>query len=276
KTKKVVAGPASTADVLYATKAAKRLGVKPGNKDYVVFGVPKNTVVVSCGTDAVACPGVATTPTSTSWYLFKYNNPDDPNNPNPIPQLTGSDLKLSGTRADFDQTRGPIVLMQFTGKGSKKFQQITKGLYNRGNLLGAPQHFAIVLDRQIRSFPQIDPTDSSLSNGISGNAEITGLNSFQEAKNLALVLPTGSLPYNFQTLESTNVSATLGKDSLQEAKRAAIGGLIAVIIFLLIVYRFLGLIPVLGLPIYAAILYRANLLFHVTHTLPRLAGTILP
>ena len=52
--------------------------------------------------------------------------------------------------------------MQFTGKGSKKFQKITSGLYRRGNLLGAPQHFAIVLDREIKSFPQIDPNDSSL------------------------------------------------------------------------------------------------------------------
>jgi SecD/SecF fusion protein len=275
KTKRVVAGPASTADVLYTTRVAKRLGIKPGNTDYVAFGVPKNTVVVSCGPPAVACPGVATTPTSTTWYMFKYNNPDDPNNPTPIPQLTGSDLKLSGTRADIDQTQGPIVLMQFTGKGSKKFQTITKDLYNRGNLLGTPQHFAIVLDRQIKSFPQIDPTDSSLSNGISGNAEITGLSSFQEAKNLALVLQTGSLPYNFQTLESTNVSATLGKDSLQQAKRAAIGGLIAVIIFLIVVYRFLGVIAVLGLGIYAVLLYGAILLFNVTLTLPGFAGLIL-
>src|SRR5262245_15099429 len=107
--------------------------------------------------------------------MFKYNNPDDPINPNPIPELTGSDLKLSGTSVDVDQTRCPIVLMQFTVKGSKKFQTITKNLYNRGNLLGAPQHFAIVLDRQIRCFPQIDSTDSSLSYGISGNAEISGL-----------------------------------------------------------------------------------------------------
>jgi SecD/SecF fusion protein len=275
KTKKVVAGPASAAGALYKTRVAKRLGVKPGQKGYVVFGVPKNTVVVSCGTDAVACPGVATTPTTTYWYLFKYDNPDDPNNPRPVPELTGSDLKLSGTRADFDQTRGPIVLMQFTGHGSKKFQSITKSLYQRGNLLGTPQHFAIVLDRQIKSFPQIDPTDSSLANGISGNAEISGLTSFQEAKNLALVLQTGSLPYNFQTLESTNVSATLGKDSLQQAKRAAIGGLIAVIIFLIVVYRFLGLIAVLGLGIYAALLYGAILLFNVTLTLPGFAGLIL-
>jgi SecD/SecF fusion protein len=293
-TKKVIAGPVATRSSLFETKPAKKLhlterslqasGGTPKQKaqakakakpTYVVFGVPKGTVIVSCGPPTSPCPGVSTNPTSTTWYLFKYNNPDAPNNPNPIPEITGSDLKLSGTRADIDPTRGPVVLMQFTSKGSKKFQKVTRGLYQRGSLLNSPQHFAIVLDRQIKSFPQIDYTDSTLANGISGNAQITGLSSFKEAKDLALVLQTGSLPYNFATLESTNVSATLGKDSLQQAKRAAIAGLIAVIIFLLVVYRFLGLIAVLGLLIYAALLYGAILLFNVTLTLPGFAGLIL-
>jgi preprotein translocase subunit SecD len=125
------------------------------------------------------------------WYLFKY---DPDNKEKPVPELTGADLKLSGTRADLDPSQGPVVLMDFTGAGSKKFQAITQGLYQRGSLLGARSTFAIVLDREIKSFPQIDYTDSTLANGISGNAQITGIGSFGEAKNLALVLQTGSLP----------------------------------------------------------------------------------
>ena len=281
-TKKLIAGPSVSRDALFNTKPAKKRGIsarsvsaaKPTKKpkpSYVAFGVPKGTVVISCGTDAVVCPGVATEPTTTTWYLFRYN-PDSENGP---PELTGKDLKLSGTRADLDPSQGPVVLMEFTGAGSKKFQKITQGLYQRGNLLGTAQHFAIVLDREIKSFPQIDYTDSSLANGISGNAQITGLSSFKEAKDLALVLQTGSLPYKFTTLESTNVSATLGKDSLREAKRAAIGGLIAVAIFLLLFYRFMGIIAVTGLGIYMALLYGAILLFNVTLTLPGFAGLIL-
>jgi SecD/SecF fusion protein len=288
KTKKLIAGPVNTRELLLASTAAKKLKItaeslsapetkttdKKTKTSYVAFGVPKNTVVVSCGTDAVVCPGTGT-PTSTTWYLFKTNNPDDPNNENPVPELTGKDLKLSGTRADLDPSRGAVVLMDFTGSGSKKFQKITRALYQRGSVLNAPQHFAIVLDREIKSFPQIDYTDSSLANGISGSAQITGLSGFGEAKNLALVLQTGSLPYDFRTLESTNVSATLGKDSLQQAKKAAIGGLIAVAIFLLVLYRFMGVVAVLGLGIYAALLYGAILLLGVTLTLPGFAGLIL-
>src|SRR5213076_901576 len=71
------------------------------------------------------------------------------------------------------------------------------------------------------------------------------------------------------------VSATLGKDSLRQARNAAIGGLLVVALFLLLLYRFLGLVAVIGLGIYAAFMYGAILLFGVTLTLPGFAGLIL-
>src|SRR5947207_3842891 len=165
--------------------------------------------------------------------------------------------------------------MQFTGSGSHKFQQVTAEEYNRGRNRRIPQHFAIVLDREIRSFPQIDFNKSDLAGGISGNAEISGIKSIGEAKDLALVLQTGALPVNFVPIERTDISATLGKDSLSEAKKAALIGLLLVAVFLLVLYRFLGLVAVLGLGIYAAFLYAAILLFNVTLTLPGFAGLIL-
>ena len=79
----------------------------------------------------------------------------------------------------------------------------------------------------------------------------------------------------FETLDRTDISATLGKDSLNEAWKAAIGGLILVAIFLLVFYRFLGLVAVVGLAIYAAFLYATILLFNVTLTLPGFAGLVL-
>src|SRR5436305_5893102 len=101
------------------------------------------------------------------------------------------------------------------------------------------------------------------------------MGSLTEAKNLALVLQTGALPVKFVTIERTDVSATLGKDSLRQARDAAIGGLIAVAICLLLLYRFLGLVAVIGLGIYCALMYGAILLFGVTLTLPGFAGLIL-
>ena len=89
------------------------------------------------------------------------------------------------------------------------------------------------------------------------------------------MLQTGALPVEFRTLDQTAISATLGKDSLQEAKTAALVGLLAVALFLLVFYRFLGVVAVVGLVVYAAILYAAILLFNVTLTLPGIAGLVL-
>ena len=190
--------------------------------------------------------------------------------------MTGSELKSSGTQADVDpQTGQPVVRLAFTGKGDRIFQRITKNLYQRGRLWKTPQQFAIVLDRDIKSWPQIDPTDSSLSNGIAGGGQITNIGKFGEAKDLAIVLQTGALPYVFNQLEQSQVSATLGKDSLNQAKLAAAIGLLVVALFLLLLYRFLGLVAVIGLGIYSAFMYGVILMLHVTLTLPGFAGLIL-
>src|SRR5262245_9043559 len=270
KTKRVVSGPYGSEE-----EALKKSGgkLRAGRE---IFAVPGGMVVVTCGEGAVVCPGAngaGVAPDRTYYYLFKYDPPT-------VPQMTGADLKLSGTRADFDTSPGaggrPIVTMEFTGAGSDKFEEITRNEWIRGKLRNTPQHFAIVLDREIKTFPQIDYTDGSLSGGIGGGrAQIQGLDSFQEAKEIALVLQTGALPVKLETLDRTDISATLGKDSLSEAWKAAFAGLILVAFFLLLFYRFLGLVAVAGLGIYAAFLYATILLFNVTLTLPGFAGLVL-
>src|SRR5215212_1002821 len=282
KNKQKSVGPFTTRAA--ALKQAKQGKLRP---PFTVRALPHNTVVITCDSTEVVCPGdsgqqggntIGPPPPGKSYYYLFTHNPDKTGvgDVKGVPQLTGSDLKLSGTRQDFDPTTNePVVLMQFTGSGSHKFQQVTAEEYNRGRNRRIPQHFAIVLDREIRSFPQIDFTKSDLAGGISGNAEISGIKSIGEAKDLALVLQTGALPVNFVPIERTDISATLGKDSLNEAKKAALIGLLLVAVFLLVLYRFLGLVAVIGLGIYAAFLYAAILLFNVTLTLPGFAGLIL-
>jgi SecD/SecF fusion protein len=282
-TPRVVVGPTQTRPELISSRYVKRNG-KKGEipKGTKVLAVPEHMTVITCGKQERYCPGVQeATPSRTYFYLFTY---DPRNEEKPIPEMTGSDLKRKGTKQDIDsQTNEPVVLMDFTGGGAKKFEKITRGLAERGRLVhgqiggddqNAFQQFAIVLDGEIKSAPTIDYNQNP--NGIPGNngAEITGV-SISEAKDLALVLRSGTLPFKLVTIEQTNISATLGKDSLQEAKKAAIGGLLLVAIFLLLFYRFLGLVAVLGLGIYAAFLYAAVLLFNVTLSLPGFAGLIL-
>jgi SecD/SecF fusion protein len=246
------------------------------------YAVPSDRVVLTCGENALQCPGEV--PAGPTWYYLYEYRPNDAEDP--VPELTGEDLQADGTRQDFDQGQ-PIVTLDFTDSGGDKFHDITRELAQRGARLAAlagvtdrnandpyNQRFAIVLDNEIRSFPQIDFDDNP--DGIAGgNAQITGLEGVDEAKDLALVLQTGALPVEFVQVESTDISATLGEDSLREALIAGIGGLTAVALFLLLFYRFLGVIAILGLAIYAVFFYGAILLFNVTLTLPGFAGLIL-
>jgi SecD/SecF fusion protein len=283
-----VAGPAQT---LHRDKQTQEAGlldpyggkIPAGDK---VLPVPAQTVVISCSAKTTTvCPGdTAGLPPAgkTDYYLFKHGTyPGDQYGP--YPNMTGKDLKLSGIQAQFDPTTGgPIVTLQFTGHGNSLFHTVTKHEAVRGAITGQGANcsvacsFAIVLDNELRSWPAINPTQ--LPNGIDPTgtgAEITGIGSSSEASDLAFVLQTGALPINFVTQEQTDVSATLGKDSLNQARDAAIGGLLVVALFLLVLYRFLGLVAVIGLAIYAAFMYGAILIFGVTLTLPGFAGLIL-
>ncbi|MBD0290271.1 MAG: protein translocase subunit SecD [Thermoleophilia bacterium] len=276
--KKLLAGPADTrADVLDELASAPPKGAR-------FFVVPEGRTILTCGRSQRLCPGVGTQPMRTYYYLFEYRPTASKD---PVPELTGKDLKLQGTQQDFDRGQ-PIVTLEFTDAGGDKFHEITRELARRGRqlavTLGVPtdnesrqavlQRFAIVLDNEIRSFPTIDFVDNP--DGIAGGrAQITGLDSVGEAKDLALVLQTGALPYTFAQLERMDISATLGEDSLREALFAGIGGLLAVALFLLLVYRFLGVVAIVGLGVYGVFLYGTILGFNVTLTLPGFAGLIL-
>ncbi|MDQ3777311.1 MAG: protein translocase subunit SecD, partial [Actinomycetota bacterium] len=278
KAKKVIAGPEDSRERLRQSYRTRTGEAVP--KRWRYFGVPEKTVILTCGRGERYCPGVnQDRPTQDFFYLFKF---DPQNRRNPVPEMTGKDLKLDGTRHDFSQQRGgAVVLMEFTDDGGEKFHDITRELAARGqsasNQVGhdnALQAFAIVLDREIKSTPTVDWEENP--DGIAGNsAEITGLGGIDEAKELALVLRSGALPYEFEQVDFTEVSATLGKNSLREAIQASLIGLFVVAAFLLLVYRFLGVVAILGLALNAVFLYAVIVLFDVTLTLPGFAGMIL-
>ena len=168
------------------------------------------------------------------------------------------------------------MLIDFTGEGSKQFQEITRDLYRTGLLKQTPQTFAIVLDNVMESDPMIDYTDPTLRDGISDSAEISGGNmTVQESKDLAFVLNTGALPVKLETAYQQQVSATLGKDSLDQALVAGFAGLVLVLVYMLLFYRFLGLVADLALIVYGILLWGLFNIIPVTLTLPGIAGLIL-
>jgi SecD/SecF fusion protein len=277
KAKKVISGPEETQQRIrqaYRTRTGKAVP-----KNFRIWGIPEKTIILTCGIGERYCPGVQQAPPQQDhFYLFRH---DPLNQENPVPEMTGRDLKLDGTRQDFSQTQGPIVLMEFTDDGGEKFHDVTRDIAQRGQLLSgqvgkdrALQGFAIVLDREIKSAPTID-WDTNPDGIAGGSAEITGIGDVGEAQDLALVLRSGALPYEFEQVDFTRVSATLGKESLAQAIKASLIGLAVVALFLLLVYRFLGVVAILGLALNAVFLYAVLVLFEVTLTLPGFAGMIL-
>ena len=197
------------------------------------------------------------------WYVYKRP-----------PAMTGDAVK--GARAGFGQGGKPNVLIDFTSEGSRQFQKITRELYRSGLLKNEPQTFAIVLDNVMESDPMIDYTDPGLRDGISSGAEISGGNmTLQESKDLAFVLKTGALPVKLIPAFQQQVSATLGKDSLNQGLIAGLIGLGLVLIYMLVYYRFLGLVADLALIVYGILLWGLFSAIPVTLTLPGIAGMIL-
>ena len=183
------------------------------------------------------------------------------------PQLTGS--ALSGAQVGFDQNNQPKVDMQFKGDGATKFADLTDKLGKAAQITGQDQLLAIVLDGTVQSAPRVQERIEG------GRAEITGKFTLAEAKNLALVLQTGALPITLLPVQQRTVGATLGKASLSQAVFAGLIGLILVAVFMLAVYRLLGLIADIALVIYAILLWGILNAIGVTLTLPGIAGLIL-
>ncbi|HKU58121.1 MAG TPA: hypothetical protein VJP39_00835, partial [Gaiellaceae bacterium] len=174
-----------------------------------VLKAPAHTIVVTCPAVDGCLGATSASVRGDYYYLMKYYPDGQGPHGTVVPEMTGGDLVLSGTRADYGMSGFPVVLLQFTGHGSDVFQKITRAeaergrrLYDasgrKGNPVNYAQHFAIVVDQVLESTPYIDFRQNP--KGVPGpNAEID-LNggSFDEAKNLAVELESGTLPFRLE------------------------------------------------------------------------------
>jgi SecD/SecF fusion protein len=193
--------------------------------------------------------------------------------------LFGNDI--TNPQQSTDQTGSPDVSFGFSSKGANEFQKVTGEIAHRGDLvsgLGSTyrQHFAVALDNKLITVPSIDfkqYPDGILGGG--GGADITGGFTIQSAQDLATQLRLGALPIKLQLISESQVSATLGKQALNQGLVAGAAGLLVVAIFLLAYYRVLGLIATAALAVYALYFYALIKLIPITLTLPGIAGLIL-
>ncbi len=183
-----------------------------------------------------------------NWYVLK----------SPV-LLTGDRINDAGPstgRTSFDI----VVSMSFDGVGRRKFAQVT------GDHIG--EHLAILLDSKVQSAPVIQDQ-------IIGNAIIQGNFTYEEASYLSNILKAGAFPVGVQIAEERTVGPTLGQESIDDGVLAALIGLGGVLLFMVVYYRFSGIIAIVALVFNMLIILGALAGFGAALTLPGIAGLVL-
>jgi len=178
-------------------------------------------------------------------------------------ELTGETIEGAQQQVGRSATSigGYEVSLNFNDEGAKIFSRVT------GANLQKP--LAIVLDDKVQSAPIIQ------SKIRDGRAVVTGLNTMEEAKDLAIVLRAGSLPAPLRIMEERTVGPSLGKDSVMKGTYSALIGLVMVGLFMMIYYKMSGAIADFALLLNIIIILGTMSAFHATLTLPGIAGLIL-
>ncbi len=172
--------------------------------------------------------------------------------------IMGSQMR--NAHAGQDEYRKWETSFTLSPDGGRRFGDFTEK--NVGNKL------SVVLDNQIVSV-------ATIQSKIEDSGRITNLGSEEEAEDLARYLRSGSLPAAVTPVEERSVGPSLGADSIHEGFMAAIAGLAAVVIVMLVYYRRSGINAVLALLLNTVILLAAISYFHAALTLPGIAGVIL-
>src|SRR3954451_24256709 len=210
KTKTVLRGPEERQSDLFSESREKA----PGPNESIRV-VPPGVAVVEAQYDAKSEPK---NPNQAKWFVLNDNF-----------ALRGTDIK--NPEQNFDNGPGgtgqPIVTFNFTSKGRKIWQDVTRQIAQRGAATqglqgGGNQHFAIVLDNELISVPFIDfhqnPDGIDASNG----SQIEGGFTIKSAQRLANLLKSGALPVKLDLISQSQVSATLGKQALHQGLIAGI------------------------------------------------------
>jgi SecD/SecF fusion protein len=240
-------------------------GVLPSQGQVLV--VPQGTVVLQATSQTFSLNGSVPISSPTAQFFVLKDHV----------ALFGTDI--TNPQQTTDNAGQPDVSFGFNSRGQNEFQKVTGQIAERGALISGlggalNQHFAVALDTQLVTVPQIDY--KQYPNGIiGGGADITGGFTTSSAQQLAQVLRLGALPIRLKLISQSQVSATLGKQALHQGLIAGAAGLAVVIIFLLAYYRILGVIATAGLLAYALYFYALIKLIPVTLTLSGIAGLIL-
>lgn len=168
--------------------------------------------------------------------------------------------KQIGNVGEF-KSAAPYVSLRFNKEGTKLFAEATKANINKV--------IYIVMDDEVISSPVVQTAITD------GQAMITGQFDEKGAEELAALIRAGSLPFDLKVIQMKNVGARLGADALSGGIKAGFIGIALVLVFMMIKYKLLGFAADWALIIYIGLELILLSLFHVTLTLPGIAGLVL-
>ncbi|MFY9743047.1 MAG: protein translocase subunit SecD [Candidatus Sulfotelmatobacter sp.] len=201
--------------------------------------------------DAMLLPGRAAPGAGAgeeAWYLVSR-----------VSAVRGKDLR--DAQPSTDQNGQPNVRFELTTEGGERFYNFTS------NHVG--DSLAVVLDNKVQEV-------ANIKEAIRDTGEISGGSmSDQQAKDLSMILRSGALPAGIKYLEERTVGPSLGSDSIRHGVTAAVIGMLAVLIFMLIYYRAAGINADVALLLNLVILLGFMGYFGAVLTLPGIAGVIL-
>jgi preprotein translocase subunit SecD len=178
-------------------------------------------------------------------------------------EVEGTDFR--DAQPGTDQNGRPNIRFNLTTDAGERFYKYT----NEHTASSAtPGSMAIVLDNKVREV-------AGIQSAIRDSGEITGAFTKQQAEDLSLMLRTGALPASISFLETRTVGPSLGAASIHQGVLAAIAGMVAVMLFMLVYYRGAGINADLALILNLVILLGFMGYSSATLTLPGIAGVIL-
>ncbi len=177
--------------------------------------------------------------------------------------MTGEMVADAQAATDTSKTSSSkyVVQLKLNSEGAEIFSEKTGEYLNKV--------LPIYYDGKCISYPTVQ---NQITNG---EAVISGMKSYEDAEALASQIRSGALKLELEELQSEVVGAKLGSQAIKTSIIAAIIGLLIIIAFMLIAYRIPGLAASIALLIYTGIVLAILHLYHITLTLPGIAGIIL-
>ncbi|HKB36270.1 MAG TPA: protein translocase subunit SecD, partial [Gemmataceae bacterium] len=190
--------------------------------------------------------------------------------PLPGKEITGEYLSSASEGTD-SRGGGWAVHFRLDGTGAERFRELTSANKPIGSGQGAFQtRLAIVLDGLVMSAPNIQST-------ISGEGQITGGFTKTQVDRLVNILRSGALPATLKPLpvSENTIGATLGEDTIRAGFWSIVIAFLAVLVFMVIYYRFAGLVACVALFANLVLTLAFMVVVKATFTLPGLAGLVL-